>query len=472
MIANFRTTLALGLAGMAVFAALWLDLQNEGLAWNLLWNVTGETEPPGQILGGAQYLMNITRVAPQTAPTADIQHIPENPFGINTFLQQEVFPEKRERQLRMIADAGFGWIRQEFPWEDIEIHGRGDFTDRRNDINGDGQIDEISAWAKYDNIVDLAEAYDVEIIARLSNPPSWAQPPVTTAHGPPQDVQDFVNYAVAVAERYEGRIRYYQIWNEPNLYPEWGEQAVDPAAYADMLCRTHDALKAVDPDIVVLMAAIGPTVDLSGRDAYDVLYLQRLYDHGVADCFDILSAQGYGLFSGPTDRRLRPTMTNFARHEWLRDIMVANGDEHKPIWISEAGWNPVPPDSEVPGIADRTRFGIATTQQAADWIPVAYERALREWPWVGNISYWFMKRADDSERLQSWYYFRLVEDDFTPTPMYESFREMTQSGEWGAWRGQPSWEREARAQLPWVLGCGWALFFGVFVLARGLLGRA
>jgi hypothetical protein len=468
----YKNSIAAGLAAIVLLAGLWLDLRSHGLAWELLWNLTGETSPQGQLLGATQYLANYTRNAPRTDATTEIQHIPENPFGVNTFLQTEALPENRDRQLAMIEEAGFGWIRQEFPWEDIEIHARGDFTDRRNDLNGDGQPDEISAWEKYDNIVDLAEAHNIQIIARLSNPPSWSHPEVTTAHGPPADLQDFVNYAAAVAQRYQGRILHYQIWNEPNIYPEWGEQSVDPAAYAEMLCRTHDALKAIDPNIIVLTAAIGPTIDLSGRDAYDLLYLQRLYDAGISDCYDVLSAQAYGLFSGPTDRRMRTVTMNFARPQWLRDIMVANGDAHKPIWISEAGWNPVPGADEVPGIDGRETYGVASIQEAADWIPIAYERALSEWPWLGMINYWFLKRADDSERNQSWFYFRLLESDFTPTPAFESFRSTIQSEEWRTWRDPDhSWELRARERVPQVLGIGWGIAFFTFVMGRGLLAR-
>jgi hypothetical protein len=466
------TLICLGIVAVVLVAALWLDLSNQGLVWDLLWDLTGETEPSAQVLGFSQYVANYTRVAPRTASTADLQNIPENPFGVNTFLQLEALPENRERQVQMIADAGFGWIRQEFPWEDIEIHGRGDFEDRRNDHDGDGQVDEISAWDKYDNIVDLAEKYQIEMIVRLSTPPHWSQPPVTTPQGPPQDVQDFVNYAVAVARRYQGRVHYYQIWNEPNIYPEWGEQSINPQGYADMLCRTYQALKVVDPEIKVLTAAIGPTIDLSGRDAYDLLYLQRLYDFGISECYDILSAQAYGLFSGPTDRRMRTVLMNFARPAWLRDVMVANGDAEKPIWISEAGWNPVPTAAEAPDIAGRETYGTATMQQAADWIPLAYQRALSEWSWMGVMSYWYFKRPDDSEKNQSWYYFRLVEPDFTPTPLYESFQTMIQADDWHGWRDPShSWERRARARVPQVLGIGAALAFIAYLLSRALLNR-
>ena len=261
---------------------------------------------------------------------------------------------------------------------------------------------------------------------------------------PPADFQDFVDYAVAVAERYRDRIQYYQVWNEPNLYPEWGDQTVNAEAYTELLCRTYDALKAVDPAIVVITGALGPTVDLSGRNAYDLLYLQRMYQAGAGRCFDILSVQGYGLWSGPTDRRLRPVTINYQRHLLIRDMMVANGDAHKPIWISEAGWNPVPND---PAIADLERYGRATMDEAAAWAPLAYERARQEWPWIGMIAWWYFKPASDANQGQSWYYFRMVEPDFTPTPVYEALKAYIT----GEQRADLPANPFARDRLPWTV---------------------
>ena len=76
--------------------------------------------------------------------------------------------------------------------------------------------------------------------------------------------------------------------------------------------------------------------------------LPLTYAAGAGDCFDILSAQGYGLWSGPTDQRLRPTVINYPHVMFLRDVMVQNGDEDKPVWISEAGWNTVPEEMNDP----------------------------------------------------------------------------------------------------------------------------
>ncbi|MFQ3671992.1 MAG: hypothetical protein SNJ83_00195 [Aggregatilineales bacterium] len=413
--------------------ALLLDLRFQGLVWRFLYYQTGEEGVMSQLRGAVELPGNLIRPPLRTAPFHPIQHASEIPYGMNVFLQKEVEEDKIRAMLTMIREAGFVWLRQEFPWEDLEVDGRGQFTDSRNDLTGDGLPDTIDAWLKYDRIVDLVEEYGMRLMVRLSNPPAWAHAnnPNIGTFAPPDDFDDFVNYAVAVAQRYKGRIHHYQVWNEPNIYPEWGEQFADPAAYTDLLCRTYRALKAVDPEIVVISAAIAPTISLDGFMGYqDVAYLQAMYNAGAAACFDVLAAQGYGLFSGAYDRRQRVTTVTAARHVFYRDLMVANGDAHKPIWISEAAWNavldaPLPPEQ----IIQYDRFGLSTQEQAARYTPELYQRAQQEWPWVGVVFYWFFTRPDPSEMTQSFYYFRMAEPDyspekptFTPLPVYDSMR--------------------------------------------------
>jgi hypothetical protein len=423
--------------GIAILAVLLLlDLQFRGFMWQFFWSQTGEESIGGQIQGMAQVTGNWIRPQANTETYTSIENTDIYPFGINTFFEQETEPEKLQIMFGMIQDAGFGWIRQEFPWEDIEVDGRGQFTDSRNDYDGDSQPDMIDAWEKYDRIVDLADEHSLQMIVRLSNPPNWSREitPETYAGplGPPDDFQDFVNFAVAVAERYQGRIHHYQIWNEPNIYPEWGENFADPVAYTRMLCMSYAALKAVDPEIVVISGTIAPTDSLDGYYGYqDLVFLQNIYDAGASDCFDVLSAQGYGLNSGPTDRRFRSTYLNFARHVLYRDIMVANGDQHKSIWLSEVAWNPIL-DAFLPieAINDPYRFGTVSNEQAARYLPLAYDRMREEWPWIGHISYWHFTRRTIEEANQASYWFRMVEADysedhptFTPLPVYNSTKD-------------------------------------------------
>ncbi len=193
-----------------------------------LFNVTGEDQPLSQLRALIDLASNFTRPMPNTADNVPVDEAGVNPFGVNTFLQQEVEPAKRDRQLQMLTDAGFKWIRQQFPWADIEIGGKGNFQDCRN-----GPC--IDAWAKYDNIVDLAQQHNIDIIARLDAPPKWAQS-TPGDFAPPTNFDDYGDYVAAVAERYKGRVKYYQIWNEPNNYSEWGEQPVNPEDFTKLLC--------------------------------------------------------------------------------------------------------------------------------------------------------------------------------------------------------------------------------------------
>jgi len=392
-----------------------------------LFNITGEEELLKQISGSIQYLL--TRIQPplQTADNVPVQYAGVNPYGINTFLQNEVDPAKREKAIRLIAEAGIQWIRQEFTWEDIEIHGKDDFEDRRHEPYK-------SAWEKYDQIVDLAEKYDLKIMVRLSNPPAWTRALTNTigSYAPPDDYNDYGDFVEAVVTRYQGRIPAYQIWNEPNNYPEWGEYPVSPVEYTELLKIGYTRVKSADPEAIVVMGALAATIELDRQRRYtpdgavaspgglsDILFLQQMYNEGAAPYFDVLAMQGYGLWSGPTDHRMQPRVINFSRPLYIRDVMVRNGDAHKSIWLSEFGWNVVPPESGIDPI-----YGQVTPAQQAHYAQLAYQRIQQEWPWLGVGFYWFLKQADEREKEDGnpQYYFRMLEPDFTPLPVYEAIK--------------------------------------------------
>lgn len=406
---------------LAILASLVLSACRPSLSDEMFAH-TGEEGLLPQVRGMAQLATDVLYPRPRTAPDVPVAHAGVNPFGINVFLEQEVEEWKRERSLQMIADAGFHWLRQEFPWEDIEIHGKGDFEDRRHEPHR-------SAWDKYDHIVALAGQYGLEIIPRLSNPPAWTRALTDTVgtYAPPDDLADWGDYVYAVVSRYRGRVHYYQLWNEPNIYPEWGERPVDPEGYTRLLCEGYRRAREADPDAVILSGALAPTVSFHpgpgpALGLSDFVFLQRMYDAGAGDCFDILSVNDYMLWSGPTDHRTEPLNINFSRVVYIRDIMVANGDAAKPIWISEMNSNAVPDD---PAIQGSGAYGQVTLEQQARYATLAYQRVMEEWPWAGVVNFWFFKRASDAERDQSWYYFRMVEPDFTPLPVYHAMQEYT-----------------------------------------------
>ena len=76
---------------------------------------TGEEDTEWQIKG--LYYLAVSAIQPpyETADFAPMKYTDVNPFGINVFLEQEVEESKIRQSLQLIRDAGFHWIRQEFP---------------------------------------------------------------------------------------------------------------------------------------------------------------------------------------------------------------------------------------------------------------------------------------------------------------------------------------------------------------------
>jgi hypothetical protein len=349
----------------------------------------------------------------QPIPYTDV-----NPLAVNTFLDQEVDPANVERTLEMVKAGGYGYIRQMFPWYEIEPE-RGSHYDDKN---------QVDAWAKFDRIVNIADSLDIQIIARLDKPPAWArvnQPNVAQfPDGPPDNNADYANYVAAVVSRYKGKIHYIQIWNEPNLQGEWGGQPIDPAKFTALLKAAYTAAKAADPSIVVLMPGLAPTDQTGPTNLSDLLFLQGMYDAGAKDYFDIASVMVYGYGYSPDDRRVSFARDNFSRPIQTREIMVKNGDAGKPVWASEYGWVSLPRD----WAGDPSPWGNPVSlEKQAKFLYQGYLRAQQEWPWMGVMAIWNFRTVqsptDPNQAGNPTRGFSIVNFDFSPTPAYTLLKQ-------------------------------------------------
>ncbi|MEO6456913.1 MAG: hypothetical protein ABIO92_01365, partial [Chloroflexia bacterium] len=357
-----------------------------------------------------------------------VNHTDVNPLGINTFFEKEVDPDKLEQSVEMIEEGGFRWVRQGFSWNDIEISGKGDFLDTRNPGAP------VDAWAKYDRLVDACVSHGLQIIARLDSPPLWARilgDDVAQFHkGPPARNEDYGDFVEAVVSRYKGKIKYFQIWNEPNLYGEWGGHPVSPKEYTALLKEAYTRAKKANPEAVILSAALAPTAENSVANLNDLLFLEGMYREGAAPYFDILSTMLYGLGQPPTERRTDLKRLNFSRPVLLRHVMEQFGDTETPIWISEYAWMSLPPgweedcqrpDRDPP--CGTNIWGKSVDEQTqARWEVEGYERAQREWPWMGVMMVWYFREPDPHPE-QPANHFAIVRPDFTPRPAYNALKE-------------------------------------------------
>lgn len=419
----------------------------------------------GGALCGATWFDNavnrgITTVpAPRPIPWADVP-----PLGVNAFnLQYEPDRAVVARTLQMARDMGAHFVRLQFAWDDIEISGKGDFVDRRNQPQRD-------AWEKYDIIVSETTARGLEPIIRIDRTPKWARPNADTTErfqaglaengnstGPPDSYADYADFVRLLVERYDGdgtddapgspRARFFQIWNEPNLAYEWNWQIPDPVQFVSLLQQAYAAAKHANPEAVILFPSLSPTDGLEPRIApmSELAYLDAVYNAGGAAFFDIMSAQAYGLGQPPDEHRyVRPrtlwhrpldTRIDVSRLVLVREVMERHSDTNKAIWISEFGYNSAPAD--VPGVdqqqwaAARLAWGQPVSEdQKAAYLIGQLERARQEWPWIGTMNVWFLRWGGYQQPAPNdpTQYFAVVTRDFKPLPAYTALQTYSQAG--------------------------------------------
>jgi O-antigen ligase len=299
------------------------------------------------------------------------------PFaGINVQLAG-VSAQAAESRLGALHAAGFGWARQQFSWRKIE-------TDA-------SRFD----WVEADQVVTALIAANLEPVAVLNRTPDWALSPVDRAAGnemaPPADFADFARFAEAFAQRYGERIRYYQIWDEPNIAPHWGSRHINPVEYAQMLRAVVPAIRAADADAVILAAALAPTIDRGHLAIDEAYFLQRMIAAGATPFFDVVALQPFGFGFSPHNPRQQLETLNFARAALIRRTLVDAGLGDKPIWAVRYGWNRM----------INSPWGSVTPSMQAGYAYAALERAWTEWPWLAAMG-WVIDQPAEAPGMPVW----------------------------------------------------------------------
>jgi len=328
----------------------------------------------------------------------------ESLYGVNAALEQYASPQELSRALAAVQTGGFGWVRQHFPWADIEP--------------APGQFD----WAPWDRIVAAAGRQGLALIAVLDTSPAWAQRPIDrdNRYAAPQYVSTYGLFVRAFAQRYGPHIACYEVWDQPNLSAHWGYGPVDAAAYVRLLEVAAKELRGADPGAVVVAAGLAPTTENSGRNQNEVLFLRGMYDAGAKGLFDVLAAKPYGFWSGAEDRRVDMQVLNFSRAILLREELVRRGDAQVPIWAVEFGWNALP----VGWQGRPSPWGSDDVAKQADRVARAVLRARTEWAWMGPMLWAQLQPAVPLD--DPLWGFALLDPEGQPRLFYQALQEVMQ----------------------------------------------
>ncbi|ELI8802186.1 cellulase family glycosylhydrolase [Klebsiella michiganensis] len=237
-------------------------------------------------------------------------------IGIGTHISY--YPENSNYYIELVKKYGFTSIRDELPWTNVD--------------NGDGTYAIPKYRKKNDDLFNNSQN-----IGGISSMLVLDYGHLKyTGGGYPQDEKDinqFVQYASWIANRYKGKVKYYEIWNEwllgTGIKPRLQKYRPSDDIYFKLVKETSQAIRKIDPNAIIVTGSFNP------NNEKDKEWILGLLDSGLMDYIDGLSLHPYTYNTGSSVKESA---------EGNLDIIDAFSNElkqkyHKtiPLYITEIG---------------------------------------------------------------------------------------------------------------------------------------
>jgi hypothetical protein len=213
------------------------------------------------------------------------------------------FTDARPGEMKMLAEAGFKWIRMDFNWGGIERE-KG-----------------IYDWSAYDTLVASLKKYGIRgiFILDYSNPNYDQGLSPYTEEGRAA----FARWAAAAVKHFRGDGILWEMYNEPNI--GFWKPKPDTDAYTKLALAVGKAVRQSEPKETY----IGP-----GSSGVDLNFLEACFKAGLLKYWSAVSVHPYR--QSPPDT----VMTDYARLRAMIDQYAPHG-KYIPIISSEWGYSSV-----------------------------------------------------------------------------------------------------------------------------------
>jgi hypothetical protein len=311
-------------------------------------------------------------ITPPTAARPSAAPDKSSPFGMVTAVGNRVRTDEIDRYVGLLREAGVQWSREEIFWDKVQRDPGGPFT-----WNGDG-----SGFYDYDHSIAAQASAGINVLGLLDYNPAWFK-----GQNPPPEawIKEWGDYVYQTVARYGrgGPIKYWEIWNEPNLTVSGYESGLyEIKDYARVLGVAHDAAKAADPNAVIVLGGMAAVWSYPpSPTTYDYFdYLEALGKLGAWASFDVLAVHPYrpDAPEGMPWRRDHPL--TFAEEMGRIDALMQRYGT-RPVWLTEVGW-----------ATSRGWPGVSEDQQA-QFLSRLYVMAIAQ-PNVEKI-FWYDFRNDN-----------------------------------------------------------------------------
>lgn len=306
-----------------------------------------------------------------------------------------------------------GWVKVQVSWKLYEP--------------ASGQPDAYR-FEELDRFIARARANDLQVLLSVAKAPEWSRP-TTEMDGPPADYALFTRFMQTLAQRYQGQVAAYELWNEPNLQREWNGEPLSAARTVELIHAGAQGVRAADPNALLISAAPATTGIDDGVTAIDDRrFLREMVATGsLLRIVDGVGVHPYG-WANPPDASAAapdpaaPTHNNhpsFFFADTLRDyraILAGAGYPEMPLWSTEFGW------ASYEGLETAPPAGVEYMAHVDEWQQAAYTlRALalaQELEAGGPLFLWNLNFAPTFGNgfVESAY--SLLRPDGTPRPLF------------------------------------------------------
>jgi hypothetical protein len=140
-----------------------------------------------------------------------------------------------------------------------------------------------------------------------------------------------------------------EVWNEPNLDYEWPRGEISGRNYVRwILAPSYNAIKEVNPDVMVISAAPAPNGAFFGEGGCskegvgcdDWLFVQQMAQEGAANYMDCVGVHFNAGATAPSATTGHPADPGYQHYSWYFGGMVQlySGSFGKPICFTELGY--------------------------------------------------------------------------------------------------------------------------------------
>ena len=294
--------------------------------------------------------------------------ISPKPYGINVHLAANDV-------LAKVKAAGITWIRIDINWSQIET-ARGKFN-----------------FSEVDRVANYAAANNLSVFASIGSTPGWANNKKGVNY-PASSVTDWKNFISRTVERYRNKIKYWGIWNEPNIKDFFAlgkdvfvQKIVLPAA---------QTIRAVDPAAFI----VGPELSHLTAAGSEWYFWMKYILVNAGSYFDVISHHIYedlGVYYMyellEDSEKLIPS---------VKQIIQESGHGNKPFWITETGWN-------------TSKF--SEPMQSLRYLDMLHTRARKEYP----QKVFFYEIIDDPRSSKG--PFGILRSNGDAKPAYHAYRD-------------------------------------------------